>query len=231
MKQRVILLGSTGSIGKQSLEVLAMHADQFELLGISAGHDSELLREQARKWKPSIVACSEPLNQRDYPNISELWYGEDASERLSSVPCDIVIVAISGFAALRPVVNAIRHTKRIAIANKESLVCGGSFVTHLAKEYDAEFLPIDSEQSAVFQCLRGGRREDVKRLILTASGGPFFRKSRAELKNVSLEQVLSHPTWSMGRKITLDSATMFNKGLEIIEASRLFERLYFLYLL
>lgn len=222
MKQRVILLGSTGSIGKQSLEVLAMHSDQFELLGISAGHDTELLREQTKQWKPSIVACGESLERSDYPDQTELWCGEDASERLAAVPCDIVIVAISGFAALRPVVNAIRHTKRIAIANKESLVCGGSFVTRLAAECGAEFLPIDSEQSAVFQCLRGGRLEDVRQLILTASGGPFFRKSREELKNVSLEQVLSHPTWNMGKKITLDSATMFNKGLEIIEASRLF---------
>ena len=135
---------------------------------------------------------------------------------------DVTVMAISGYAALRPLLAAIRHGRRIAIANKESLVCGGALVDAALKQYGAELLPIDSEQSAIFQALQNGRRDEVKRLILTASGGPFFRRTREELRSVSLDEALNHPTWRMGRKITLDSATLMNKGLEIIEASRLF---------
>lgn len=223
MKQRVILLGSTGSIGKQTLEVLESHPNRFELIGISAKHDSALLRKQAGDWRPKIVACEEHPEKEAYPDSTELIEGTNASERLASVPCDILILAISGFAALKPLVKALPVTKRIAIANKESLVCGGSLIKDLARQNGAVFLPIDSEQSAIFQCMRAGTHEEIERIILTASGGPFFRRTRKELESVSMDQVLSHPTWNMGRKITLDSATMFNKGLEIMEASRLFD--------
>lgn len=223
MKQTVIVLGSTGSIGKQTLDVLAMHRDRFALLGISADHDSALLREQAAAWEPQLVACRENADASAYPLHTELLTGEDASTRLATIPCDIVVLAISGFAALRPLLAAIPNGRRIAIANKESLVCGGELVKKALLASGAELLPIDSEQSALFQCLQNGRRGEVQRLILTASGGPFFRRSREELKNVTLAEVLRHPTWNMGRKITLDSATLFNKGLEVIEAARLFD--------
>ena len=222
MKQTVIILGSTGSIGKQTLDVLAMHRDRFTLLGISADRDSALLREQAAAWNPPYVACRETADRTAYPAGTELLTGEDASARLAAVPCDIVVLAISGFAALRPLLAAIPNGKRIAIANKESLVCG-ELVRAALKASGAELLPIDSEQSALFQCLQNGRRQEVRRLILTASGGPFFRRTREELQNVTLAEVLQHPTWNMGRKITLDSATLFNKGLEVIEAARLFD--------
>ena len=223
MKQTVIILGATGSIGKQTLDVLAMHRDRFILLGISADRDSEILRAQAAAWKPKYVACRVNADKTQYPDGTELLTGTDASERLAAVPCDIVVLAISGYAALRPLLAAIPNGKRIAIANKESLVCGGELVKSALRKYGAELTPIDSEQSALFQCLQNGRRDEVRRLILTASGGPFFRRSREELQNVSMEEVLHHPTWSMGRKITLDSATLFNKGLEVIEAARLFD--------
>ena len=223
MKQTVIVLGSTGSIGKQTLDVLQMHRDRFTLLGISADRDSDTLRAQAAAWKPKFVACRAKADPAMYPAGSELLTGDDASERLAAIPCDIVVLATSGYAALRPLLAAIPNGKRIAIANKESLVCGGDLVKRALKRYGAELTPIDSEQSALFQCLQNGRRSEVKRLLLTASGGPFFRRTREELKNVTMEEVLHHPTWNMGRKITLDSATLFNKGLEVIEAARLFD--------
>ncbi|MBR0426418.1 MAG: 1-deoxy-D-xylulose-5-phosphate reductoisomerase [Clostridia bacterium] len=222
MKQTVIVLGSTGSIGKQTLDVLQMHRDRFTLLGIAADRDSELLRFQAAQWKPSFVACRQKADRSAYPDQTELLTGSDAAQRLAAIPCDIVVLAISGFAALKPLLAAIPNGKRIAIANKESLVCGGELVQEALNRSGAELVPIDSEQSALFQCLQNGRKSEVRRLILTASGGPFFRKTREECKDVSMDQVLKHPTWSMGRKITLDSATLFNKGLEVIEASRLF---------
>lgn len=222
MKQTVIVLGSTGSIGRQTLEVLQMHRDRFTLLGLCADRDSETLRKQAAEWKPKYVACRENADRTVYPDGTELLTGEDASARIAAIPCDVAVLAISGFAALKPLLAAIPNGKRIAIANKESLVCGGDLVRKALNQYGAELIPIDSEQSALFQCLQNGRRSEVRRLILTASGGPFFRKTREECKNVSLREALNHPTWNMGRKITLDSATLFNKGLEIIEASRLF---------
>ena len=223
MKQTVIVLGSTGSIGKQTLDVLQMHRDRFELLGISADRDSDQLRAQASAWQPRYVACRQKADASAYPGGTELLCGTDASQRLASVPCDIVVLAISGFAALRPLLAAIPNGKRIAIANKESLVCGGELVKAALRQSGAQLVPIDSEQSALFQCLQNGRRSEVRKLILTASGGPFFRRSREELASVSLDEVLCHPTWNMGRKITLDSATLFNKGMEVIEAARLFD--------
>ncbi|MBR0081959.1 MAG: 1-deoxy-D-xylulose-5-phosphate reductoisomerase [Clostridia bacterium] len=223
MKQTVIVLGSTGSIGRQTLDVLEMHRDRFTLLGISANRDSDVLRAEAAAWNPRYVACREKADPAAYPAGTELICGEDASERLAAIACDTLVLAISGFAALKPLLSAIPNGGRIAIANKESLVCGGDLVKTALKKHGATLVPIDSEQSALFQCLQNGRKSEVRRLILTASGGPFFRRSRAELEHVTLADVLRHPTWNMGRKITLDSATLFNKGLEIIEAARLFD--------
>lgn len=222
MKQ-VLLLGSTGSIGTQTLDVIRMHADRFSVLGLSCKSDTEALYRQANEWKPRFVACESPLDSTRLPAGAIAFSGPDAAERMAAeADADVTVLAISGYAALKPLLSAIRHGKRIAIANKESLVCGGALVDAALQRYGAELLPIDSEQSAIFQALQNGRRDEVRRLILTASGGPFFRKTRAELETVSLDDALNHPTWRMGRKITLDSATLMNKGLEIIEASRLF---------
>ncbi len=223
MKRSVLLLGCTGSIGTQTVDVIRYHADRFSVLGLSCKSDVETLYAQANELRPRYVAAETPLDPGRLPQGTEIFTGADAAERLAKASdADITVLAISGYAALRPLLAAIKHGKRIAIANKESLVCGGRLVDAALKAYGAELLPIDSEQSAIFQALQNGRRNEVKSLILTASGGPFFRKTRGELKNVSLSDALNHPTWKMGRKITLDSATLFNKGLEIIEASRLF---------
>ena len=223
MKKEVLLLGSTGSIGTQTVDVLKKHADRFSMRGLSCRGDVETLYRQANELHPEFVAAEAPLDPERLPKGTEIFSGADAAERLAeAADADVTVLAISGYAALRPLLAAIKHGRRIAIANKESLVCGGRLVDAALSAYGAELLPIDSEQSAIFQALQNGRRDEVKRLILTASGGPFFRKSRGELQDVSLSDALNHPTWKMGKKITLDSATLFNKGLEIIEASRLF---------
>ncbi len=223
MKKEVLLLGSTGSIGTQTVDVLKLHADRFSVMGLSCRSDVETLYAQAQTLNPKYVAAEVPLDADRLPAGTETFCGPDAAERLAeAADADVTVLAISGYAALRPLLAAIRHGKRIAIANKESLVCGGSLVDAALAFYGAELLPIDSEQSAIFQALQNGGRDEVERLILTASGGPFFRKTREELRRVSLDDALCHPTWKMGRKITLDSATLMNKGLEIIEASRLF---------
>ena len=223
MKKEVLLLGSTGSIGTQTVDVLKRHADRFSVRGLSCRGDVETLYRQANELRPAFVAAEAPLDPERLPKGTEIFSGADAAERLAeAADADVTVLAISGYAALRPLLAAIKHGRRIAIANKESLVCGGRLVDAALSAYGAELLPIDSEQSAIFQALQNGRRDEVKRLILTASGGPFFRKTRGELQDVTLNDALNHPTWKMGKKITLDSATLFNKGLEIIEASRLF---------
>ncbi|MDO4565144.1 MAG: 1-deoxy-D-xylulose-5-phosphate reductoisomerase [Clostridia bacterium] len=219
MKKRVTILGSTGSIGRQTLEVIEQHSEDFEVYGLSAGANTELLLWQADRYKAKRIASAAPLAK------GGLISGEDAIEELAADKnADIVVLAISGIAALKPLLAAIKNGKRVAIANKESLVCGGELVAEGLKKSGAELIPIDSEQSALFQCLQNGREDEVKRLILTASGGPFFKLDREALRTVTMERALSHPTWNMGRKITLDSATLFNKGLELIEAARLFNR-------
>ena len=223
MKQTVLLLGSTGSIGKQTVDVLLLHRERFEVLGLSCCRDTEELYRQAALLRPRFVAAEAPLDADRLPAGTVMFCGRDAAERIAvEADADVTVLAISGYAALRPLLCVIGHGKRIAIANKESIVCGGALVDTALERSGAALLPIDSEQSAIFQCLQSGRREEVRRLILTASGGPFFRRSREELKDVTLADALHHPTWRMGRKITLDSATLFNKGLEVIEASRLF---------
>ena len=223
MKQSVLILGCTGSIGTQTVDVLNRHPDRFETAGLACGSDTETLYRQAHALRPRFVASRVPLDKSRLPEGTVVFTGEDAAERIAAeAKADSTVLAISGYAALKPLLAAIRHGGRIAIANKESLVCGGALVDEALQTYGATLLPIDSEQSAIFQCLQNGKRDEVRRLILTASGGPFFRKSREELKDVSLADALCHPTWKMGKKITLDSATLMNKGLEIIEASRLF---------
>lgn len=219
--KKVTILGSTGSIGRQALDVIHAHPETFTLYGLSAHSSEEAFCGQLLAEKPHRAVFSLPLPA--VPGV-ELAFGEEALLDLAGDPAaDVVVLAISGIAALRPLLAALKAGKRVAIANKESLVCGGDLVKIALSKGAGELLPVDSEQSALFQCLQNGRRQEVEKLILTASGGPFFKMKREELRNITPEQALRHPTWSMGRKITLDSATLMNKGLEVMEAARLFD--------
>lgn len=216
--KNVAILGSTGSIGKQALDVVRRHPDLFRLYGISAHSSEQAFRAQMEAERPSVAVFSRPIPGTD------VRHGEQALYDLAADPrVDVVVLAISGIAALKPLLSALRAGKRVAIANKESLVCGGDLVKEALQAGGGELLPVDSEQSAIFQCLQNGRRDEVEKLILTASGGPFFRRPREELRSITPSEAVKHPTWSMGRKISLDSATLMNKGLEVMEASRLFD--------
>lgn len=220
--KNVAILGSTGSIGRQALDVVRSHPEQFALYGISAHSSETSLLTQIEAERPQVAVFSRPLSTDR--SDAQLRWGEQALYDLAADPqVDVVVLAISGIAALKPLLSALKAGKRVAIANKESLVCGGDLVKKALQQGGGELLPVDSEQSALFQCLQNGRRSEVEKLILTASGGPFFQKQRSELKDITTEQAVKHPTWSMGRKISLDSATLMNKGLEIMEAARLFD--------
>ncbi len=221
MKQ-VAILGSTGSIGRQALDVVRAHPDTFALYGVSAHSSEEAFLSQIEAERPHLAVFSRPLCC-DTPGV-DLRFGEQALLDLAADPhVDVVVLAISGIAALKPLLSALKAGKRVAIANKESLVCGGDIVKETLAQGRGELLPVDSEQSALFQCLQNGRRDEVEKLILTASGGPFFRRKREELRRITPDEAVKHPTWSMGRKISLDSATLMNKGLEVMEAARLFD--------
>ena len=220
--KNVAILGSTGSIGRQAMDVVQAHPDLFTLYGISAHSSEASFVAQIEGERPRVAVFSRPLST--HVSGTELRWGDQALYDLAADPqVDVVVLAISGIAALKPLLFALRAGKRVAIANKESLVCGGDLVKEVRKQGGGELLPVDSEQSALFQCLQNGRRDEVEKLILTASGGPFFRRPRAELKDITPAEAVKHPTWSMGRKISLDSATLMNKGLEVMEASRLFD--------
>ena len=223
----ISIIGSTGSIGTQTLEVVD-NCKNIRVWGLSAYSDVDLLEEQIRKYKPK-VAClvredkAEELKIRVADTGTKIYSGESGLCEVSTVSeADTVVTAVVGISGLIPTIEAIKQHKNIALANKETLVTGGHIVTQLCKEYNSKLLPVDSEHSAIFQSLEGNRREDVKRIILTASGGPFFGKTRAELENVTLQDALKHPNWSMGAKVTIDSSTLVNKGLEVIEAKLLF---------
>lgn len=223
----VAILGSTGSIGRQTLDVVRQYKDEFRVCALVCGTDAVTLIKQAEEFRPEFVGIADASKKDELSAIGykcEICAGENAQEiaaSLSSV--DIVVASVVGLSGLKGVIAAINAGKRVALANKETLVACGKYVTELAEKKNVEILPVDSEHSAIFQCLGGGRREDLKRLILTASGGPFRgAKTREELKNVTPEQAIRHPNWSMGKKISVDSATMMNKGLEIIEARWLF---------
>ena len=220
--KNVAILGSTGSIGRQALDVVQAHPDRFFLYGVSAHRQEEAFLALLKAARPRRAVFSRSLKET-VPGV-EMAFGDQALLELAADPLvDIVVLAISGIAALLPLLSALKAGKRVAIANKESLVCGGDLVREALQQGGGELLPVDSEQSAIFQCLQNGRRDEVEKLILTASGGPFFQRPRAELRHVTPEQAVKHPTWSMGRKISLDSATLMNKGLEVMEASRLFD--------
>ncbi len=225
--KRIIILGSTGSIGRMALDVISKHGDEFTVAGLAAGRNIDLLEEQAKRFRPEVVAVADrkaaaELGRRLGRKI-DVQAGEEGVTAVASHDgADFVLSAMVGFSGLLPTLCAIEQGKVIGLANKESLVIAGSIVMERAKERGATILPVDSEHSAIFQCLEGYDGRHLERIILTASGGPFRGKTREELKHVGPEQALKHPKWNMGRKITIDSATLMNKGLEVIEASHLF---------
>ncbi|KPL00966.1 MAG: 1-deoxy-D-xylulose 5-phosphate reductoisomerase [candidate division Zixibacteria bacterium SM23_73_3] len=223
--KNVVILGSTGSIGKNTLEVLSNFADRFSVLGLSANTNIRLLEEQIKRFRPKMAVVTDEESFQRFPQNydTEILWGMDGLKRLASHPeVDLVINALVGSVGLLPSLETVKSGKNLAIANKESLVMAGELLIGKAKEKGREVLPIDSEHSAIQQCLLSGKKEEVGRLILTASGGPFLRKSREELKQITVKEALSHPIWEMGKKITIDSATLMNKGLEVIEAHWLF---------
>jgi len=223
------ILGSTGSIGVSTLDVVRQHPDKFSVTALAAGTDIALLAEQIKEFRPLAVSIRDEASVRKLRELCgeykpDILFGvEGACSIAESDGVDMVVSAIVGAAGLVPTVRAIKAGKHIALANKETLVVAGQLVSDLVKHYKVHLLPVDSEHSALFQSLAGHRAEDVERIILTASGGPFRNTPAEELKQVTLEQALKHPQWSMGAKITIDSATMMNKGLEVIEAHWLFK--------
>ncbi len=227
-KKGIAILGSTGSIGTQALEVIESYPEYFDLQVITAGKNSDLLIEQAKKHKPNTVVIGDEMA---YKKVKEaLWEdnihvycGEEAlCQVVESTEVHTVLTALVGYAGLKPTIHAIEAGKTIALANKETLVVAGEFITKLARERGVNIYPVDSEHSAIFQCLVGEFHNPIEKIYLTASGGPFRGFSYEQLKQVSLAQALKHPNWSMGAKITIDSATLMNKGLEVIEAKWLF---------
>jgi 1-deoxy-D-xylulose-5-phosphate reductoisomerase len=225
--KKVFILGSTGSIGVNTLNVIREYPDQFKVVGLTANSNIELLLKQAKEFNPEIIVIreSKPANEFriQYKGDAVILPAEEGLiEATKNLDYDILLTALVGFAGLAPTIEGIKRKKRIALANKETLVVAGELIIKLAEKFGAEILPVDSEHSAIFQCLVGEKREEIKRLILTASGGPFLKNSKEDLCNVTVEDALNHPNWSMGNKITIDSATMMNKGLEVIEARWLF---------
>jgi 1-deoxy-D-xylulose-5-phosphate reductoisomerase len=227
-KRHIAILGSTGSIGTQALEVIALHSDWLEVSVLTAHHNADLLIQQARQFVPNaVVIANKALYTKVRDALEDLpikvYAGEDALEQVVAMEeIDIVLTALVGFSGLRPTLNAIRNGKHIALANKETLVVAGKLVTDLAKQHRVSILPVDSEHSAIFQCLVGEQNNPIEKIYLTASGGPFRGYSRDQLSQVTKAQALKHPNWDMGAKITIDSASMMNKGLEVIEAKWLF---------
>lgn len=228
-KRQLAILGSTGSIGTQALEVVSEHSDLFEVYALTANNQVDLLINQARKYMPEVVVIA---NERKYPELKEaledlpikVWAGADAiAQMVQSEPIDMVLTAMVGYSGLRPTISAIKAGKAIALANKETLVVAGELIMKLVAEHKVPILPVDSEHSAIFQCLTGAYDNSIEKILLTASGGPFRRKTLEELATVTKAQALRHPNWTMGAKITIDSASMMNKGFEMIEAKWLFD--------
>ena len=226
-KRRIAILGSTGSIGTQALDVISQHTDLFEVELLTANNNADLLIEQALKFKPNhVVICNEDhyakVNDALAATDTKVFAGmKSVNDLVQSSTIDMVLASMVGFSGLEPTINAIKGGKAIALANKETLVAAGSIVTRLAREYDTPIIPVDSEHSAIFQCLQG-EYTPIEKLILTASGGPFRTWSKEEIAMATRAQALNHPNWDMGAKVTIDSASMMNKGLEMIEASWLF---------
>ena len=227
-KKSIAILGSTGSIGKQTLEVIAAHPDEFDVEVLTAQNNADLLIEQAKKFKPNAVVI---VNEDHYAKVREaleplhikIYAGENALASVVQMDTiDLVLTALVGYSGLRPTIKAIEAGKAIALANKETLVVAGELITKLAEDKGVNIYPVDSEHSAIFQCLVGEFHNPIEKIILTASGGPFRGKTKEDLRLVTKAQALKHPNWSMGAKVTIDSASLMNKGLEVIEAKWLF---------
>jgi len=226
MVKNVVVLGSTGSIGRSTLAVLREHRERFCLLGLAAGGNTQLLEKQIAEFSPRAVSVKSQKDARElqerFPGL-QTYFGAEGLEEIVALPqVDCVVAAINGTDGLQAAFRAIGLKRRLCLANKETLVAAGELIGREAASRHAEIIPIDSEQSAIFQCLGSASPRNVRRVILTASGGPFFREKDRDLASVTVEEALAHPTWSMGRKITIDSANLMNKALEIIEASHLF---------
>lgn len=228
-KQQICILGSTGSIGTQALEVIAEHADLYEVYCLTAFNQVELLAQQARQFMPAAVVIANEAHYKrlcslldDCPDIKVYAGAKALDEIVQAEPIDMVLTAMVGFAGLTPTVNAIKARKKICLANKETLVVAGEIIMRLAQENRCPILPVDSEHSAIFQSLVGDECNEIEKILLTASGGPFRTFSLEQMKSVTAADALRHPTWDMGAKITIDSASMMNKGFEVIEARWLF---------
>ena len=228
-KKQIAILGSTGSIGTQALEVINEHSDLFEVEVLTANNNSALLIEQAKKFKPNTVVIT---NEDKYKEVDDALFDlgikvfagtQSLEEVVEGENIDIVLTALVGYSGLKPTIRAIKAKKNIALANKETLVVAGDLITKLCQEYNVQIYPVDSEHSAIFQCLVGEAYNPIEKIYLTASGGPFRGWAKEKLQNIKKEQALKHPNWEMGAKITIDSATLMNKGLEVIEAKWLFD--------
>jgi len=230
--KRISILGSTGSIGRSTLDVVESYPDRFQIIALAAGRNLETTLEQARRWKPRVVSVAAEEDAETFrkslktSGISgvDVVHGSAGTVRVATHPdADFVVSAIVGVAGLEATYEAVRAGKTVGLANKECMVAAGELITAEARRQGKPLLPIDSEHNAVHQCLRGGRIDEVERIWLTASGGPFRNTPKSEFSSITVEQALAHPTWKMGRRITIDSATLMNKGFEVIEACRLFD--------
>ena len=230
--KKILILGSTGSIGTSALELIRNNREEYQGVAISGNRNIELLKKQIEEFKPLAIyvgAEEEAVKiKNEYPFIEDIYFGENGlAELAKNSDYDIILTAVSGAIGIDATVEAIKREKRIALANKETMVSAGTYINRLLKEYPkAEIIPVDSEHSALFQSLQGFKKENVKKLIITASGGTFRGKNLEFLENVTVEEALKHPNWSMGKKITIDSSTLVNKGLEVIEAHELFNVAY-----
>lgn len=224
-RKRLIILGSTGSIGRNALDVVRQCPDRFEVYGLAAHANIDLLAQQVREFSPKVVAVADKAAceafVRAQPNVT-VWGGAEGVTRLAAEPADLVLCAMVGALGLHPILQAIASGKTVAIANKEPLVMAGKIITEAAQRHGVQILPVDSEHSAIFQCLMGHERNDIYRIYLTASGGPFYGKDPESLARVHPSEAVRHPRWNMGAKVSVDSSTLMNKGLEIIEAMWLF---------
>lgn len=229
MRKKIVILGSTGSIGQQTLEVIRKYSNEFEVVGLSGWENTTFLKEQINFFKPKLAVVKNEYtakklkkNLNNLNDIEILW-GTDGLIKVAILEeADIIVVAITGIASLIPTLEAVKRGKNIALASKEAMVVAGELLVKEAKLRNAKILPIDSEHSAILQCLKNEQKDSVEKIILTASGGALYNLTEAALKNVSIEDALNHPTWKMGKKVTIDSATLMNKGLEVIEAKWFF---------
>ncbi|MBQ4253302.1 MAG: 1-deoxy-D-xylulose-5-phosphate reductoisomerase, partial [Erysipelotrichaceae bacterium] len=224
--KRIVLLGASGSLGSQTIDIVSQHSDNFEIIALSVGKNIGFLRDYLKDHRPQKV-CVQLMEdclklKEEFPDLC-VTYGDEGLLELAGMKCDLLINNLQGFVGLKPTLKAIESGNNIALANKETLVAGGYLVREACRKKNIEIMPIDSEHAAIYQCLLGNDKKQVRRLIITASGGSLRDLSREQLKDITVERALAHPNWSMGHKITIDSSTMMNKGFEVIEAHWLYD--------